>query len=307
MNTGRECRYHRNMFHDTNPLPPELSAIAQRLLHRPADCQKYDFGRVLIIGGSRSMAGAPALAGMAALRGGAGVVEVGVPQSVAVTVAGFDPALIVHGLPEADGGCFDGSAHAGLSALVQRADVVICGPGMGRSPALLDLVLALWRDFPRTLLLDADGLNALADLPEDYLKNPAGPRILTPHAGEMHRLHAGIPNMGPEFDASIEVFARSRHAVLVLKGHRSRITDGTRHDLNLSGGPGLATAGTGDVLSGLIGAVAAQGIAAYDAARFGVWLHGVAGELACEALTAPGMTAGDVLDALPMAWKALDA
>jgi NAD(P)H-hydrate epimerase len=95
--------------------------------------------------------------------------------------------------------------------------------------------------------------------------------------------------------------------VLVLKGHRSRITDGSRQELNSSGGPGLATAGTGDVLSGVIGAVAAQGIAPFDAARFGVWLHGVAGELACEALTAPGMTAGDVLDALPMAWKALDA
>jgi len=105
----------------------------------------------------------------------------------------------------------------------------------------------------------------------------------------------------------VDAFARARHAVLVLKGYRSRITDGTRHDLNTSGSPGLASAGTGDVLSGLIGAIAAQGVAAYDAVRFGVWLHGVAGELACEALTAPGMTAGDVLDALPVSWKALDA
>lgn len=295
------------MTENAHPLPPDLLAVAKRLLHRPADCHKYDFGRVLIIGGSRSMAGAPALAGMAALRAGAGVVEVAVPQSVAATVAGFDPALIVHGLPEADGGCFDGSALAGLLALVQRADVVVCGPGMGRSPALMDLVFALWRDFPRTLLLDADGLNALAELPEDRLKQPAGPRLLTPHAGEMRRLHAGTPAGRPEFEAAVDAYARERHAVLVLKGHRSRITDGTRHDFNASGSPGLATAGTGDILSGVIGAIAAQGIAPYDAARFGVWLHGIAGELACEALSAPGMTAGDVLDALPMAWKALDA
>jgi NAD(P)H-hydrate epimerase len=178
---------------------------------------------------------------------------------------------------------------------------------MGRSPALVDLVLALWRDFPRTLLLDADGLNALSELPEDRLKIPAGPRILTPHAGEMRRLHAGTSAGHPEFEAAVDAFARARHTVLVLKGHRSRITDGKRHDLNASGGPGLATAGTGDVLSGVIGAITAQGIAPYEAARFGVWLHGVAGELACDALTAPGVTAGDVLDALPVAWKALDA
>ena len=91
------------MNENAPPLPPDLLAVAKRLLHRPADCHKYDFGRVLVIGGCRSMAGAPALAGMAALRGGAGLVEVGVPQSVAATVAGFDPALIVHGLPEAAG------------------------------------------------------------------------------------------------------------------------------------------------------------------------------------------------------------
>lgn len=295
------------MTENAHPLPPDLLAIAKRLLHRPADCHKYDFGRVLVIGGSRSMAGAPALAGMAAMRAGAGLVEVCVPQSVSATVAGFDPALIVHGLPEASGGSFDAAAVNGLLALAQHADVVVCGPGMGRSPALMDLVLALWRDFPRTLLLDADGLNALAELPEDRLKLPAGPRLLTPHAGEMRRLHAGTPTGRPEFEAAVDAYARDRHAVLVLKGHRSRITDGTRHDLNDSGSPGLATAGTGDVLSGVIGAIAAQGIPPYEAARFGVWLHGIAGELACEALTAPGMTAGDVLDALPMAWKALDA
>lgn len=307
VNAGPECRYHRRMTEDFNLLPPDLVPVARRLLHRPPDCHKYDFGRLLVIGGSRAMAGAPALAGMAALRGGAGVVEICVPQSVAATVAGFDPALIVHGLPEADGGCFDASALAAILALVQRADVVVCGPGMGRGPALPELVKALWRGFPRTLLLDADGLNALAELPEDALNAPAGPRILTPHAGEMRRLHAGMASSRPEFDAAADVYARDRHAVLVLKGHQSRITDGTQHYHNRTGGPGLATAGTGDVLSGLIGALVAQGIAPFEAARFGVWLHGVAGELACEALTAPGMTAGDVLDALPVAWKALDA
>ena len=113
------------MTENAHPLPSDLLAVAKRLLHRPADCHKYDFGRVLVIGGSRSMAGAPALAGMAALRGGAGLVEVGVPQTVAATVAGFDPALIVHGLPEEAGGSFDASAVNALLALVQHADVVV--------------------------------------------------------------------------------------------------------------------------------------------------------------------------------------
>lgn len=305
MNTGTDCRYHRQMIENENPLPPELLGIASRLLHRPADCHKYDFGRVLVIGGSRPMAGAPALAGMAALRGGAGLVEVAVPQSIAGTVAGFDPSLIVRALPEAKDGCFDELAVPALLSLAQSADVVVCGPGMGRSPALGGLVQALWSDFPRLLLLDADGLNALAELPEARLPLPAGPRILTPHAGEMRRLDSRVLMNDADVPTALDAYASSRKAVLVLKGHRSRITDGIRHAVNATGSPGLATAGTGDVLSGLIAAIAAQGISAFEAARFGVCLHGLAGELACEALTAPGMTAGDLLDALPMAWKAL--
>jgi NAD(P)H-hydrate epimerase len=295
------------MIENENPLPPELVLIARRILNRPADCHKYDFGRVLVIGGSRPMAGAPALAGMAALRCGAGLVEVAVPQSIAGTVAGFEPSFIVRTLPEAQDGCFDELAVPALLALAQTADVVVCGPGMGRSPALADLVQALWSDYPRLLLLDADGLNALAELPEDRLQHPAGPRILTPHAGEMRRLDSRVLANAADSQQALDAFASSRQAVVVLKGHRSRITDGTRHVVNSTGSPGLATAGTGDVLAGVIAAIGAQGISAFEAARLGVCLHGLAGELACEALSAPGMTAGDLLDALPMAWKALDS
>ena len=300
-----DCRYHSGMDAVSPPLPQDLLAAAERLLARAPDCHKYDFGRVLVIGGSRPMAGAPALAGMAALRGGAGVVEVCVPQGIAPVVAGFDPALIVHGLPEDADGHFAPGALDGLLALVQRADVVVCGPGMGRAPALADLVERLWQGFPRLVLLDADGLNALAGLPRERLRAPAGSRVLTPHAGEMQRLLGTRCAERTALEADTAAYAAELGAVLVLKGHRSLITDGVRNRHNPSGGPGLATAGTGDVLSGLIGALAAQDLAPFEAARLGAWLHGVAGEFACEALTAPGMTAGDVLEALPMAWNVL--
>lgn len=300
-----DYRYHSGMDPMLPSLPQDLLAAAHRLLTRAPDCHKYDFGRVLVIGGSRPMAGAPALAGMAALRGGAGLVEVGVPQAVAPIVAGFDPALIVHGMPEDGDGHFGVEALDGLLALAQKADVVVCGPGMGHAPVVVDLVERLWQGFPRLLLLDADGLNAVACLPRECLRAPAGSRALTPHAGEMQRLLGRVPADRAALEAETIAYAAELDAVLVLKGHRTLVTDGVRSQHNPSGGPGLATAGTGDVLSGVIGALAAQGLTPFEAARLGAWLHGVAGELAGEALTAPGMTAGDVLDALPLAWKAL--
>lgn len=290
-----------------HPLPEDLRAVAQTLLQRPLGSHKYEFGRVLVVGGSRPMAGAPSLAGMAALRGGAGVVEVGVPMSIAPVVAGFNPALIVHGLPEDGLGCFDAAATDALLDLAQRADVVVCGPGLGHGPALTGLVRALWRDFPRLLVLDADGLNVLATLPRSERQAPAGSRVLTPHAGEFSRLTGQNGIDRAQAEAAAVAYAAEWDAVVLLKGHRSLVTDGIRTAHNPSGGPGLATAGSGDVLSGLIAALAAQGLPPYEATRFGAWLHGMAGDLACEALSAPGMTAGDVLDALPAAWKTLEA
>lgn len=288
-------------------LPPDLHALALPLLQRPADSHKYDFGRVVVIGGCRAMAGAPALAGMAALRGGAGVVAVCVPQDIAPVVAGFNPALIVHGLPADGNGHFSAEALHGLLALTQPADVVVCGPGMGQAPDVTALVERLWQEFPRLLVLDADGLNALAGLPRNRLHVPAGSRLLTPHAGEMRRLLGTDCRTRGELEAEAGAYAAGLGAVLLLKGPQSLVTDGTRHWHNPSGGPGLATAGTGDVLSGLLGALAAQGLPPFEAARLGAWLHGKAGDLACGALTAPGMTAVDVLEALPMAWRALAA
>ena len=289
----------------TPALPEDLQACAQALLHRSADSHKYDFGRVMVIGGCKAMAGAPALAGMAALRAGAGVVEVAVPEAIAATVAGFDPCLIVQALAADSDGGFAAESLSGWQALAQRADVLVLGPGMGRSPHLLEAVLALWQTFPRTLLVDADGLSALATVPADALLEPPGPRILTPHAGEMQRLLGTGAMARPALEQAARDFAGRQQAVLVLKGRHTLITDAHYTHHNGTGNPGMATAGSGDVLSGIIAALSAQQLPPLMAARFGVWLHGLAGDLAAEALSAPAMTASDVLDYLPMAWKAV--
>lgn len=287
------------------PLPEDLTAIARQLLQRLPDSHKFDFGRVVVIGGCRAMAGAPALAGMAALRAGAGVVELGVPEAVAGTVAGFDPCLIVHALAADSDGGFAAASLSAWQSLAQRADVLVLGPGMGRAPHLAETILAIWQTFPRTLLVDADGLNALAAVPEEALIEPPGPRILTPHAGEMQRFLGAEAMARPVLERAAQDFAGRHSAVVALKGRQTLITDGHGRHHNGTGNPGMATAGSGDVLSGVIAALSAQQLPALTAARFGVWLHGLAGDLAAEALSAPAMTATDVLDFLPAAWKAV--
>lgn len=305
-NNPGKCRYHSAMNGPKQRLPEEFKAIAQALLNRPADGHKYTFGRVVVIGGSQSMAGAPALAGMAALRAGAGVVEVGVPEPIAATVAGFDPCLIVRSLAADKDGHFAGDSQSGWQEIAQKADVLVIGPGLGRAKHLADTVLALWQTFPRTMVLDADGLFAMAAWQVTDPCSPQGPRIVTPHEGEMLRL-TGKASMqrNPLEQAGCE-FARCQQAVLVLKGPQTLVTDGAAMWHNQTGNPGMATAGSGDVLSGIIAALVAQGLTALMAAKFGVWLHGLAGDLAAEALSAPAMTAADVLDHLPAAWKAVE-
>ncbi len=287
-------------------LPEEFKVIAQALLNRPADGHKYSFGRVVVIGGCQSMAGAPALAGMAALRAGAGVVEVGVPQPIAATVAGFDPCLIVHAMAADQDGHFAADSQSGWQNIAQKADVLVIGPGLGRAKHLANTVFALWQTFPRTLVLDADGLFAMATWKGTDQYRPQGPRILTPHAGEMLRLMGkATMQRNPLEQASCE-FVRHQPAVLVLKGPQTLVTDGEAMWHNQTGNPGMATAGSGDILSGIIAALVAQGLSALMAAKFGVWLHGLAGDLASEALSQPAMTAADVLAHLPAAWKAVE-
>jgi ADP-dependent NAD(P)H-hydrate dehydratase len=276
-----------------NPLP--------RLPQRSADAHKGTFGLALIVGGSRGMTGAVALAGMAALRGGAGLVRLAVPDACVDTVAGFEPSYMTLGLPGDAGGRLAGAAFDAIVPLADGATVVACGPGLGRSLELDHLVGRLYQEVRRPMVVDADGLNALST-DADALNQPGGPRILTPHPGEFARLIGKKLDAQDRQSAAVELAARCR-AVVVLKGHRTLITDGTRQAINTTGNPGMATGGTGDVLTGLITALWCQGLDAFDAARLGVYLHGLAGDLAAEELGQVSLIASDLVRFLPAALR----
>lgn len=277
--------------------PPSTETPLPHLPPRAPDAHKGDFGLALIVGGSRGMTGAVALAGMAALRGGAGLVRLAVPEACLDTVAGFEPSYMTVGLPADSSGRLAASAFDAIAALADTATVVACGPGLGRSLDLEQLVGRLYQEVRKPMVVDADGLNALSS-DADALSQPGGPRILTPHPGEFARLIGKKLEPQQRPAAAVALAARCR-AVVVLKGHRTLITDGTRQAINTTGNPGMATGGTGDVLTGLITALWCQGLEAFDAARLGVHLHGLAGDLAAEELGQVSLIASDLVRFLP--------
>jgi len=277
----------------SDPLP--------QLPPRPAEAHKGDFGLALIIGGSRGMAGAVALAGMAALRGGAGLVRLAVPETILDVVAGFEPSYMTLPLPADDAGRLAAAAFEPLMAAAEPATAVACGPGLGRSSAVEQLVIRLYQELPRPMVLDADALNALAS-ETDILAERGGERILTPHPGEFARLIGRKLDAEARRRAAVE-FADRYGVVLVLKGHRTLITNGRREAGNTTGNPGMATGGSGDVLTGLITALLCQGFEPFDAARLAAYLHGLAGDLAAAELGEISLTAPDLITFLPHAFQ----
>ena len=239
------------------------------------------------------MAGAAALAGMAALRGGAGLVRLAVPDCVMDTVAGFEPSYMTVPLASDGDGRIGAGAFERIAELAEKATVIACGPGLGRSLHLDQLVLRLYQEIAKPMVFDADALNALATESE-ALAHPGGPRILTPHPGEFARLIGRKLEGEVRNDAAVQLAARCG-IVVVLKGHRTLVTDGARQTLNTTGNPGMATGGAGDVLTGLITALACQRLEPFDAARLGVYLHGLAGDLAAEELGQVSLIAGDLV------------
>jgi len=293
----------------TEPLHFEQVTSLPVVPDRPADAHKGDFGRVVIVGGSRGMSGAVSLAGFGALRGGAGLVYLAVPQGIVSTVAAHETSYLTHALPEDDQGRTSLAARASLEEALQSATAVAVGPGWGQSEELVALLRWLYSTVEVPLVVDADGLNALATLPEFAagsdvsLERPSG-RILTPHPGEFARLlKADGTSLRNNRESFALRFARTHGVVLLLKGHRTIITDGHRLAINQTGNSGMATGGTGDVLTGLIAALLARGIATFEAALLGAHLHGLAGDLAAQELSEAGMIASDLPRFLPQAWK----
>jgi NAD(P)H-hydrate epimerase len=288
------------MLHIPDDLP--------RLSPRASDAHKGDFGTALLIGGSRGMAGAISLAGMAALRSGAGRVRLAVPDVCLETVAQFDPCYMTLPLDCDERGCIETSALQAIQDEAQQATCVAVGPGLSRSEGLCKLVGWLYRTLPQPLVIDADGLNALSRS-TSTLSHAGGQRILTPHPGEFARFASAL---GWEDDKSPETqlpqavkFAQQYQVIVVLKGSQTLITDGREQFRNSTGNPGMATGGTGDVLTGVITALVCQGLAPLAAARLGVFAHGLAGDLAADELGQVGLTARDLLSYLPAAWKQL--
>ena len=270
---------------------------------RPDDAHKGTFGSVLVLGGCATMIGAPALAASGALRGGAGLVKIATDPAVLPFAITIQPGATGIALPD---------DPEGIIAALDAADpghraVLAVGPGLGRRPAAPRLVERLVRG-PRRLVLDADGLNALADgRPRRHQPEP--PLVLTPHPGEFRRLAeaAGIthdPLDPAQRPLAAAAMATVHHAVVVLKGRHSIVSDGPDVYVNRTGNPALATAGTGDVLTGLIAALLAQGMATFDAAVLGTHLHGAAADLWLDRHGPSGLTARDLAALLPDACRA---
>jgi len=230
------------------PLPPA----------RTADSNKGTYGRVLIVAGSRGMSGAAALAGLGALRGGAGLVELATPIGVQAIVAAIETSWLTTGLPEDSEGRLSAEASKTLANRFESASAVAIGSGWGLSEGTRTLAAKLVAECPCPMVVDADALNALADLPDVWRKAVA-PRIITPHPGEFARLlKTTVSDVQTDRSGKAKAFAETHSLVVVLKGTGSVITDGTRLVVNSTGNPGMATGGTGDVLTGLIAALLAQ-------------------------------------------------
>lgn len=284
---------------------PITATTLPRLPRREPESHKGTFGTVLLIGGSRGMTGAVTLAGRAALRGGAGLVRLAVAEVCLDTVAAAEPSYLTMPLPSDRAGRVSLDAWPLLQAAAARATAVALGPGLGRSLGLDALVARLYQDTPLPMVLDADALNALSTRPE-LLAHPGGPRILTPHPGEFTRLLGAehTPPLAERETAAVELAARWG-VIVVLKAHRTLVTDGQQTAHNTTGNPGMATGGSGDVLTGLLGSLLAQRFAPWDAARVAVYLHGLAGDLAAATLGEESLVASDLVDYLPKAFQEL--
>ena len=262
---------------------------------RTAESHKGDFGRVTIVAGSRGKTGAAHLAAMGALRSGAGLVTVATPGSCLPIVASMGAEFMTEPLPESKEGSV---TKAAIERILEMShDVIACGPGLGRAPAVGEFVRALIQRSDVPLVLDADALTVLADDPAALMGREDRDVIITPHPGEMARLIGGtvedVQNNRIEVAAD---FATTHHLYVVLKGHRTIVAtpDGSVY-INPTGNAGMATGGTGDLLTGMITAWLAQLLDAEAACRLAVFLHGAAGDLAEADEGQVSMTATDVL------------
>lgn len=273
---------------------------------RPAPAHKGSFGRVLVVAGSRGMTGAACLTGEASLRAGAGLVTVAAPETLHDILEVKLTEVMTAPLPDTGNGSLSKGAKGRILSLLEGADVLALGPGLSQEPEVVDLVRELLPLVGKPCVLDADAINALAGA-GDILGKAQAPVVITPHPGEMARL-TGKTVKDVQMDrlaAAIEP-AAMWNVVVLLKGARTVVAapDGAVY-INLTGNPGMATGGSGDVLTGIVAALIAQGVAPAHAAAAGAYIHGLAGDRAAGESSMTGMVAGDILAALPATFQEL--
>lgn len=276
-----------------------------KLSPRPLTGHKGDFGKICMIAGSVGFSGAAAIAGTSALRAGAGLVRVATPTSILPIVAAIQPCFTTIALAESEGKISKKAVDVVLKA-AEENDVLAFGPGVGIGPGPKVVLENLLKIENLRLIIDADGLNNLAKLP-DWPSFCKADLILTPHPGEMKRIWTGLLREPLPKDRKTQAleFATATSATVVLKGYETIVADCEKFYINTTGNPGMATAGAGDALTGVISALCGQGLSNFDAAVLGVYVHGLAGDLAAESSGQISLIATDIMDYLSKAFKNL--
>lgn len=277
----------------------EIIKDIPKLPGRSVDAHKGNFGKVCIIAGSLGMSGAAAISGRSALRAGAGLVRVATPESVLSIVASIEPSFTTIPLPEDKAGRISAKAINVILKAAGENDVLAFGPGVGVSGGVCCVLETLIGQEHLRLVVDADGLNNLCRI-KGWVDKTKANLVLTPHTGEMKRLWNATlrgPLSQDRKEQAVKL-AQESGAVVVLKGAGTVVCDRQRVYVNKTGNPGMATAGAGDVLTGVIAGLMGQGLSDFDAAVLGVYSHGLAGDGAAKKLGQVSMIATDIIDAL---------
>ena len=278
------------------------------LSQRKPNTNKGDYGHIFVLAGSVGFAGAGVLCANSAMRSGAGLVTLGIPESLyAIAAKRVFLEVMVKPLPQTKNKTLALNGYQKIADFTAKADVLVIGPGLSQNPSTQKLVRKVIATVNKPMVIDADGLNALVSYLDVLRKTQDARRttILTPHPGEFSRL-IGKPVAFIQKNREIlaKSFANDYNVILILKGHKTVVAAPDKKIyLNKTGNPGMATAGSGDVLAGMIAALLGQGLGGSEAARLGVYLHGLAGDLAAKDKTQAGMIASDIIEKIPEAIK----
>lgn len=289
--------------------------LPRQLSRRKKDSHKGDFGHVFILAGSLGMSGAAMLSARSALRSGAGLVTVGLPISLAPVISVSCPETMSLALPETAEGTLAGAAFTRIKEFLNKTDVFLAGPGLSRNHETQELIRKVIFDSRVRTIIDADGINAWVGLLDKFKfgisclpLEKKNLRIITPHPGEMARLlDVSVEEIQSKRQEVAKSFAKEYNVIVVLKGYQTIVADpfGAIYTNN-TGNSGMSTAGCGDVLAGIISAFLAQGLSSFEAAKLGVYIHGLAGDFAAQEKTQLGLIASDIIEYIPKAIKRIE-